>query len=109
MRLKPFLLDQWLAAHSDNGIAFNLGGSTGPYWNVDELLRLAGEDSRRRFSESPLVYGAAPGASGLREAIARMLEVPTDHVIVVAGASEALVHVFFLAAEPGANVVVPFP
>jgi aspartate/methionine/tyrosine aminotransferase len=30
-------------------------------------------------------------------------------VLVVAGGSEALLHIFFLAAEPGANVIVPFP
>jgi aspartate/methionine/tyrosine aminotransferase len=109
MRLKPFLLDQWLAAHSANEVVFNLGGSTGPCWSVEELLQLADEGERRRLFELPLVYGAAPGGSGLREAIAGMLEVPIDHVLVVAGASEALLHVFFHAAEQGANVVVPFP
>jgi aspartate/methionine/tyrosine aminotransferase len=109
MRLKPFLLDQWLATHAGNGVAFNLGGSTGPRWTVDELLQLAGDEGRRRLLASALVYGSAPGAPGLRAAIAQMLQVPIEHVLVVAGGSEALLHLFFHAAEPGANVVVPFP
>lgn len=109
MRLKPFLLDRWLATHGGNGIAFHLGGSTGPRWTVDELLHLAGDEGRRRLLDSPLVYGSAPGATGLRSAIAEMLQVPVEHVLVVAGGSEALLHVFFHAAEPGANVVAPFP
>ena len=109
MQLKPFLLDRWLATHTGNDVPFNLGGSTGPKWTVDELLQLAGENARRRLLESPLVYGAAAGAPGLRAAIAEMLEVPIEHVLIVAGGSEALLHVFFHAAGPGANVVVPFP
>jgi aspartate/methionine/tyrosine aminotransferase len=108
MQLQPFLLDRWLATHSGR-VAFNLGGSTGPHWTVGELLQLAGEGARQRLVESQLVYGSAPGSTGLREAIAEMQAVPVDRVLVVAGGSEALLHVFFHAAEPGANVVVPFP
>ena len=108
MRLPPFLLDQWLAAHGRD-VAFNLGGSTGPHWSITELLQLAGEDGHRRFLESRLLYGPAAGETGLRTAIAEMQHVPLEHVLVVAGGSEALLHIFFHAAEPGANVVVPFP
>ena len=55
------------------------------------------------------MYGPAPGATGLRDAIAAMHQVPAEQVLVVHGASEALLHLFFHAAAPGANVVVPFP
>src|SRR5581483_11819038 len=49
------------------------------------------------------------GADGLRKAIAEMEGVPIDSVQVVTGASEALVVLMWLAAEPGANVIIPLP
>ena len=109
MRLQPFLLDRWLSTHSDDAVTFNLGGSTGPHWTVDELLHLGGDHGRRRLLESRLVYCPAAGGDTLREAIAEMHQVAAEHVVVVGGGSEALFHVFFRSAEPGANVVVPFP
>lgn len=109
MRLKPFLLDQWLSRHASSPIEFNLGGSTGPKWTLDELLRLTGEDAHQRLLDSGIVYGLSAGSDGLREGIAAMRGVPSKHVLVVAGGSEALLLLMFLAAEPGANVIVPFP
>jgi aspartate/methionine/tyrosine aminotransferase len=109
MQLKPFLLDQWLTRHAESGVTFNLGGSTGPRWTLGDLLYLAGDDAQRRLLDLEVVYGLAAGGGRLREAIAAMREVPSEHVLIVAGGSEALVHVFFLAAAPGANVIVPFP
>lgn len=109
MRLKTFLLDQWLARYAEREMPFNLGGSTGPSWTIEELLSLAGPDAQRELLEAPVTYGPSSGRLRLREAIARMCGVSADRLVVVAGGSEALLHVFFLAAEPGANVVVPFP
>jgi aspartate/methionine/tyrosine aminotransferase len=54
-------------------------------------------------------YSRPAGADSLREAIAEMQGVSVDHVQVVTGASEALVVLMWLAAEPGANVIVPLP
>ena len=45
----------------------------------------------------------------LRAAIAALEGVDPDTVQVVTGASEALLILFFLAAEPGVNVVLPNP
>jgi aspartate/methionine/tyrosine aminotransferase len=45
----------------------------------------------------------------LRQAIAEMQGVPAEAVQVVTGASEALLILFWLAAEPGANVILPRP
>jgi aspartate/methionine/tyrosine aminotransferase len=45
----------------------------------------------------------------LREEIARMQQVAPDDVQVVTGGAEALLAIFYLAAEPGANVVLPDP
>jgi hypothetical protein len=45
MKLPPFLLDHWLAAHefSSPPIRFNLASSTGPAWTLGQLLALGGE------------------------------------------------------------------
>ncbi len=45
----------------------------------------------------------------LRQAVAQWYGVDKDEVQIVTGASEALLSLFFHAAEPGANVVVPSP
>ena len=108
MELKPFLLDIWLDAH-EHGTEFNLAASTGPAWTLKEVLSLTNEEARERFLNQKLVYGRPAGAEGLRTAIADMQGVDIDAVQVVAGASEALLVLMWMAAEPGANVVVPRP
>jgi aspartate/methionine/tyrosine aminotransferase len=107
MKFKAFLLDQWLQQNA--GAEFNLGGSTGPRWTVNELLDLAGNRAREKLLSMQIAYPPTAGTITLREAIAEMEGVSRDDVIVLAGAAEALFHVFYLAAEPGANVIIPFP
>ncbi|HEV2879273.1 MAG TPA: aminotransferase class I/II-fold pyridoxal phosphate-dependent enzyme [Candidatus Eremiobacteraceae bacterium] len=109
MRLKPFLLEQWIEKYTEPPIEFNLSGSTGPVWNLRDLLQLAGAGSVERLLDSNVVYSRSTGASSLRDALAEMQGVAPEHVLVTIGAAEALAHTFYLAAEPGANVVVPFP
>jgi aspartate/methionine/tyrosine aminotransferase len=108
MQLKPFLLDIWLDRY-EHGIEFNLAASTGPAWTFNELLSLATDDERERFFHHKLVYGRPAGADTLRAAIASMHGVPAEAVQVVTGASEALLILMWLAAEPGANVILPQP
>jgi len=108
MQLKPFLLDMWLDAY-EHGIEFNLAASTGPSWTVNDLLALAGEEERLRFLNHRVVYSRPAGADSLRAAIAQMQNVNVESVQIVTGASEALLVLMWLAAEPGANVVVPLP
>jgi aspartate/methionine/tyrosine aminotransferase len=108
VQLKPFLLDMWLDSY-EHDIEFDLAASTGPSWTVNELLSLAGEEERQRFLGHKLVYGRPAGADGLREAIAEMHGVSAECVQVMTGASEALVVLMWLAAEPGANVILPRP
>jgi aspartate/methionine/tyrosine aminotransferase len=108
MQLKPFLLDMWLDAYEHN-IEFNLAASTGPSWTLNEILSLAGDEERERFLNHRLVYSRPAGAEGLRAAIAEMHGVNVDTVQVVTGASEALLVLMWLAAGPGANVVLPQP
>jgi aspartate/methionine/tyrosine aminotransferase len=108
MQLKPFLLDVWLDQY-EHGIDFNLAASTGPTWTVNDILALADHDTRDRFLNHKLVYGRPAGADTLREAIAEMQRVPVEAVQIVTGASEALLALMWLAAEPGANVIIPLP
>src|SRR6201996_2876750 len=108
MQLKPFLLDAWLDTY-EHGIEFNLAASTGPVWTVNQLLALASEEVRHNFLHHKLVYSRPAGADSLREAIAEMQQVPVEAVQIVTGASEALVVLMWLAAEPGANVIIPLP
>src|ERR1700739_3236962 len=101
MQLKPFLLDAWLDTY-EHGIEFNLAASTGPVWTVNQLLALATEEVRHNFLHHKLVYS-------LLEAIAEMQGVSVDCVQIVTGASEELTILMWLAAEPGANVILPLP
>ncbi|HET8891392.1 MAG TPA: aminotransferase class I/II-fold pyridoxal phosphate-dependent enzyme [Candidatus Angelobacter sp.] len=108
MQLKPFLLDLWLDQY-EHGIEFNLAASTGPTWTVNDILALTDDETRHRFLNHKLVYSRPAGADSLREAIAEMQHVPVEAVQIVTGASEALVALMWLAAEPGANVIIPQP
>jgi len=108
MQLKPFLLDMWLDAY-EHDIEFNLAASTGPVWTMNQLLSLASDEERQRFLNHKVVYSRPAGAEGLRAAIAEMQGVDIECVQVVTGASEALLVLMWLAAEPGANVILPQP
>jgi aspartate/methionine/tyrosine aminotransferase len=108
MLLKPFLLDIWLDQYK-HGAEFDLAASTGPSWTLNEILNLASDAERDRFLNLKVVYSRPAGAEGLRSAIAEFHGVDADAVQVVNGASEALLILMWLAAEPGANVILPFP
>ncbi|HVG90855.1 MAG TPA: aminotransferase class I/II-fold pyridoxal phosphate-dependent enzyme [Alphaproteobacteria bacterium] len=108
MQLKPFLLDAWLDQY-EHGIEFNLAASTGPTWTVNDILALADDETRHHFLNHNLVYSRPAGADSLREAVAEMQQVPVEAVQIVTGASEAILALMWLAAEPGANVIIPLP
>ena len=108
MRLKPFMLDVWLDQYEHN-LEFNLAASTGPTWTLNDILGLSDDKTRHHFLNHKLVYSRPSGADGLREAIAEMQRVPVDAVQIVTGASEALLALMWLAAEPDANVIIPMP
>src|SRR5258708_40191868 len=111
MQLAPFLLDQWLEQKfsADPPIEFDLGSSTGPVWTLRELLALEHEDVWERLLDTGLSYPSPAGSEELRQEIARMQGVEPEHVQVTTGAAEALLALYYLAAEPDANVVVPNP
>ena len=110
MKLPPFRLDQWLAAHefATPPIRHNLASSTGPRWTLGELMGLEGtrlED----LDGLALSYAPPEGSAHLREQIAAFHEVDPDWVLTTTGAAEALSVLFCQAAAPGASVVLPFP
>jgi aspartate/methionine/tyrosine aminotransferase len=108
LRLKPFLLDTWLDQYEHN-TEFNLGASTGPTWTVNDILALTDDEMRHRFMNHEVIYSRVSGADGLRQAISEMQQVPIQSVQVVTGAAEAILVIMWLAAEPGANVILPLP
>ena len=111
MKLKPFLLDNWLNHYHSPGspAELDLASSTGPNWTLRELLEMIAPDEWQQLFDTRLVYANASGTEALRGEIAAMQGVEPDQVQIVTGASEALLILFYLAAEPHANVVLPFP
>lgn len=111
MELSPFLLDRWLEQKSapDSPIKYDLASSTGPVWTLRELLALAGAGEQERLLDTRLFYTSPSGTPELRQAIADLQGVDAGDVQVVTGAAEALLMLFFSAAEPGVNVVLPNP
>jgi aspartate/methionine/tyrosine aminotransferase len=110
MKVPPFKLDHWLAAHefATPPIRYNLASSTGPLCTVQELLELGGGNVRS-VDDILLSYAPPQGSKLLRERIAALHGADPDHVLVMTGASEALVALISLFAAPGASIVLPKP
>jgi aspartate/methionine/tyrosine aminotransferase len=108
MKLPPFLLDHWLSRFEHAGLPHDLATSTGARWTVGDLLAMLGSEERAALERQPLTYAPAAGSRELRDAIAALLGVEADHVLVTHGASEAL-HAILAGAEAGAEVIVPAP
>jgi aspartate/methionine/tyrosine aminotransferase len=111
MQVPPFLLDEWLNEYHfrSDPPEFDLASSTGPRWTVRDLLDWMTPEEKQLLEEEQAVYSPATGSPMLRQAIADLQGVTAPDVQIVTGASEALLILFYLAAEPGANVVLPFP
>lgn len=111
MKFEPFLLDRWLNRIEvrKTGEGWDLASSTGPGLTLRELLELGDGLPLDALQETRLTYAPLQGGEELREAIARAEGVTADDVQVVTGAAEGLLILFALAAEVGANVVLPHP
>jgi len=111
MELPPFLLDRWIDQKNTANppIEYDLASSTGPVWTLRELLALSHQNELEALLDTRVSYTTAAGTLALRTAIAALEGVGADEVQVVTGAAEALLILFFLAAESGANVVLPKP
>lgn len=108
MELARFSLDEWLERHQPTA-RYDLAASTGPRWSYRELVSLMNDAEKERLWSGALSYCPGTGHEALRTEIAAMYGASAEEVQIVAGASEALLVLFFLAAEPGANVVISDP
>jgi aspartate/methionine/tyrosine aminotransferase len=110
MKLPPFKLDLWLATHefATPPIRFNLAASTGPAWTLGEIAALGGGDVRT-LDQVKLSYAPPEGAKLLRERIASWHGVDAGSVLIMTGASEALMTLTCHFAAPGASILVPRP
>ena len=110
MRVPPFKLDDWLAAHefATPPIRYNLASSTGPTWTLRELMALGGSGPDA-LGDVRLSYAPPAGGKLLRERVAAAHGVDPDHVLIMTGASEALMTIICLFAAPGASIVLPAP
>ncbi len=110
MKLPPFKLDAWLAAHefATPPIRYNLASSTGPLWTFSELMGLGG-GSPSTLDGLTLSYAPPQGGKLLRERIAALHGADPEHVLVMTGASEAIIALTCLFAEPGGSIVLPRP
>jgi aspartate/methionine/tyrosine aminotransferase len=110
MKVPPFKLDAWLAAHefASPPIRYNLASSTGPIWTLAELMALGGA-SQSVLADVRLSYAPPQGSKLLRQRIASLHGVDPDQVLVMTGASEGLIALTCLFAAPGASIVVPRP
>jgi aspartate/methionine/tyrosine aminotransferase len=110
MKVPPFKLDQWLAAHefATPPIRYNLASSTGPSWTVAELMSLGG-GSVAQLADLSLSYAPPNGSKLLRERIAALHGADPEHVLVMTGASEALMAFTCHFADTGASLLIPKP
>jgi aspartate/methionine/tyrosine aminotransferase len=108
VKLRTFLLDEWLERY-EGKIRYNLAASTGPGWTLHDLRRLMTAEENERLLNTSLTYQPGHGTESLRQELASMYGATSDEIQIVTGASEALLALFFIAAEPGANVVLPYP
>ena len=111
MKIPPFLLDHWLAAHefASPPIRFDLASSTGPAWTLGQLLALGGGAARDELDGIRLSYAPPEGSKLLRERIGQFYDIDPDWVVVTTGASEALSVLLCMVAEQDASIGLPFP
>ncbi|WP_229668083.1 pyridoxal phosphate-dependent aminotransferase [Stakelama pacifica] len=105
MELPPFLLNEWLERPRD--LKFNLAGSAGPRWTMNELIQLGG--GQLDLTDLPLSYAPTAGAVALRAEIASHHDVDPDWVVLTTGAAEALLLLLSSLSRAGGNVLLPMP
>lgn len=108
MKLEPFRLERYFAVHEFSA-PFLLCASDCESMELRELLSLE-PDAPERFESLWLGYTESSGDPGLREAVASLYETITaDHVLVHAGAEEAIFNFMNVALSSGDHVIVHAP
>lgn len=108
MPLAPFRIERWFARH-EFAVEHVLCGSDCESVTLAELLAFDPE-AGERLQQLWLGYTESAGAPPLRRAIAAMYEtIAPEHVLVHAGAQEAILTFMHAALAPGDHVVVHTP
>jgi len=108
MRLDPFKLERYFAKHEFSA-PYLLCASDCESWEVRELLALE-PGAQERLCNLRLGYTESLGAPELRRAITTLYtQVTANHVLVHAGAEEAIFNFMNVVLRPGNHVVVHAP
>lgn len=108
MKLAPFRLERYFAVHEFSA-PFLLCTSDCESMELGELLSME-PGATERFQSLWLGYTESTGDPALRQAVAALYETITaDHVLVHAGAEEAIFNFMNVALSPGDHVVVHGP
>jgi aspartate/methionine/tyrosine aminotransferase len=85
---------------------FNLAESTSQDLTVGDVLDLAGLETLRGLK---LGYGRSAGSAELREEIAKLCQVPADHIVTTQGTALGLFLLAFETCRPGDEAVLVTP
>jgi len=85
---------------------FNLAESTSQDLTVGDVLDLAGLETLRGLK---LGYGRSTGSTELREEIAKVCQVPTEHIVTTQGTALGLFLLAFETCRPGDEAVLVTP
>ena len=85
---------------------FNLAESTSQDLTVGDVLDLAGLDTLRGLK---LGYGRSAGSGELREEIAKICQVPAEHIVTTQGTALGLFLLAFETCRPGDEAVLVTP
>ena len=85
---------------------FNLAESTSQDLTVGDVLDLVGLDTVRGLK---LGYGRSAGSAELREEIAKVCQVPAEHIVTTQGTALGLFLLAFETCRPGDEAVLVTP
>jgi aspartate/methionine/tyrosine aminotransferase len=108
-RIEDFALERYFARW-EFSVKHQLSASDVEPFTLAELLQLADDDARARWERLSLGYTEAAGLPALREEISRLYPGLTrDHVLVTAGAEEAILLTMLATLQSGDELVVVTP
>ena len=108
MKLEPFQLERYFARYEFSA-PYLLSCSDCESMSIDDLLTLA-PNARERLHSLWLGYTESSGSPELRQAIAGLYDqVTADHILVHAGAEEAIFNFMHTVLNPGDDVIVHAP
>jgi aspartate/methionine/tyrosine aminotransferase len=108
MKPEPFRLERYFAKYEFDA-SYLMCCSDCESLSIEELLRLE-PGARERFLALWLGYTESPGSPELRQAIASLYEHQSpDHILVHAGAEEAIFNFMNVMLAPGDHIIVHSP